>query len=49
MEYNIRNCGGHVEVSDSMGHFLFSADTEHEAHKEIFELEISTNLEQGVG
>lgn len=45
MEYNIRNCGGHVEVSDSMGHFLFSADTEHEAHKEIFELETATALD----
>ena len=35
MEYKIVNVRGHVEVYDSQGQFLFSADTEAEALEEV--------------
>lgn len=35
MEVEIRFVRGHVEVFDSAGRFLFSADTEQEARKEL--------------
>lgn len=35
MEVEIRFVRGHVEVFDSAGHFLFSADTEQEAREEL--------------
>lgn len=33
--YRIRYKGGHVEVLDASGRFLFSADSEHEAREEL--------------
>lgn len=33
--YSIRNVGGHVQVYDPAGNFLFSADTEKEAREEL--------------
>ena len=35
--YQIRNIGGHVQVYDYRGIFLFSADTEREAREELEE------------
>ena len=35
MEYIFSNCGGHIEVLDDSGRFLFSADTIDEAYREI--------------
>ncbi len=35
MEVEIRFVRGHVEVFDSAGRFLFSADTEQEAREEL--------------
>lgn len=35
MEYRIVNVMGHVEVYDSQGQFLFSADTEAEALEDL--------------
>ena len=35
--YSIRNVGGHVQVYDYKGQFLFSADTEREAREELKE------------
>ncbi len=35
MEVNIRFVRGHVEVYDTSGHFLFSADNESEALAEL--------------
>ena len=35
MEYNIRFVGGHVEVYDDRGRFLFSADSQKEAMEEL--------------
>ena len=32
MDYRIANVHGHVEVYSAQGEFLFSADTEAEAH-----------------
>lgn len=37
MDYRIRYVAGHVEVYDRQGNFLFSADTEAEAMKELRE------------
>lgn len=37
METIIKYVGGHVEVYDCLGRFLFSADTEQEAWKELEE------------
>jgi hypothetical protein len=39
MDYKIRYIRGHVEVFDSFGSFLFSADNETEAESEILEME----------
>lgn len=33
--YSIRNVGGHVQVYDVCGRFLFSADSEREAREEL--------------
>ena len=33
--YSIRNVQGHIQVYDIKGNFLFSADTEREARKEL--------------
>ena len=35
--YSIRNVGGHIQVYDYKGQFLFSADTEREAREELKE------------
>jgi hypothetical protein len=39
MNYELRNVGGHVEVYDMFGRFLFSADSETEAKNEMEEME----------
>lgn len=39
MNYKIRYSNGHVEVMDSEGNFLFSADSEYEATQELKEIE----------
>jgi hypothetical protein len=39
MNYKIRYSGGHVEVLDEHGDFLFSADNEHEARQELRAIE----------
>lgn len=41
MNYKIRYMRGHVEVFDSQGNFLFSADNEYEAENEIREMEVA--------
>ena len=33
--YSIRNVRGHIQVYDSKGNFLFSADSEREAREEL--------------
>ena len=33
--YSMRNIGGHVQVYDIRGNFLFSADSEREAREEL--------------
>ena len=33
--YTIRNVQGHVQVYDTFGRFLFSADSEREAREEL--------------
>lgn len=33
--YTLRNVGGHIQVYDYRGNFLFSADTEQEAREEL--------------
>ncbi len=35
--YSVRYVGGHVQVYDMRGNFLFSADNEQEARKEMLE------------
>lgn len=35
--YSIRYIGGHIQVYDLKGQFLFSADTEREAREEMKE------------
>jgi len=35
--YSIRYVRGHIQVYDSNGRFLFSADTEREAREELME------------
>ena len=35
MEYDFRHTGGHVEVYDHNGKFVFSADTVPEAKREL--------------
>ncbi len=35
--YTMRNVQGHIQVYDMRGNFLFSADTEREARKELEE------------
>ena len=35
--YQMRNVGGHIQVYDNRGRFLFSADTEREAREELEE------------
>ena len=37
--YSIRYVHGHVQVYDLCGNFLFSADNEQEARKELMEYE----------
>ena len=39
--YSIRHIHGHVRVYDQKGNFLFSADSEWEARKELDEYEES--------
>ncbi len=39
--FQMRNVGGHVQVYDLRGNFLFSADTEQEAREELEEYEES--------
>lgn len=39
MLYNLVNRGGHIEVLDDCGRFVFSADTIGEANRELNELE----------
>ena len=39
--YQMRYVGGHVQVYDFRGNFLFSADTEWEAQEELKEYEES--------
>lgn len=39
MDYRIENCGGHVEVRDCSGKFMFSADTLSEAYHELQEID----------
>lgn len=39
--YSFRYVSGHVQVFDFCGNFLFSADTEREARKELTEYEKS--------
>ncbi len=39
--YTMRNVGGHVQVYDFSGKFLFSADTEREAREELADYEES--------
>ena len=39
MNYKIRYAGGHVEVFDEQGSFLFSADSAYEAHCELLDIE----------
>lgn len=38
MNYTLRSVGGHIEVFDSNGNFVFSADTRQEAMQDIREL-----------
>ena len=33
--YTLRSVGGHIEVYDAKGHFVFSADTRQEALQDI--------------
>jgi len=33
--YTMRNVGGHIQVYDNRGNFLFSADNEREAREEL--------------
>ncbi len=35
--FSMRNVGGHVQVYDMRGNFLFSADNEREAREELEE------------
>ncbi len=37
--YSMRSVGGHIQVYDYRGNFLFSADTEQEAREELRENE----------
>ena len=37
--YSMRYVGGHVQVYDMRGNFLFSADTEREAREELRDYE----------
>ena len=37
--FSIRHVGGHIQVYDYQGKFLFSADTEREAREELMEYE----------
>ena len=39
--YSMRYVGGHVQVYDYRGNFLFSADNEREARKELRDYEES--------
>ncbi len=39
MKYEFRYKGGHVEVLNEYGEFLFSADSEHEAREELKAIE----------
>lgn len=41
--YSIRYVQGHVQVYDYSGKFLFSADSEQEARKELMEYEEYTS------
>lgn len=46
MSYSFIHRGGHIEVVDSMGRFVLSADTIAEAYKELAkELEASRKIE----
>lgn len=39
MDYKLLNINGHVEVRDSFGRFVCSADTVGEAYRELEELQ----------
>ena len=39
--YTMRNVGGHIQVYDYCGKFLFSADNEREAREELRDYEES--------
>ncbi len=39
--YSMRYMGGHIQVYDGAGNFLFSADNEREAREELREYEKS--------
>lgn len=41
MEYDFRYRGGHVEVYDHNGKFLFSADTVPEAKRELEQMDMT--------
>ena len=38
MNYTLKSVGGHIEVFDANGRFVFSADTRQEALQDIREL-----------
>lgn len=39
MNYSLNNRGGHIEVLDDAGQFMFSADTVSEAYRELAEMD----------
>lgn len=41
MDYVIKSIHGHIEVYDTLGHFVCSADTVHEALQEIKLMEVN--------
>ena len=39
MDYSFNNRGGHIEVLDDAGRFMFSADTVSEAYRELVDMD----------
>lgn len=39
MDYSFNNRGGHIEVLDAAGRFMFSADTLSEAYRELKDMD----------
>lgn len=39
MNYSFNNRGGHIEVLDDSGRFMFSADTISEAYRELADMD----------